>query len=158
MEYFKHLFRRYEGEVALAWSEWEWVRGPLPRDEALWHHQYARNAQQRRALNASLAAVGAGRPLEKFTDDTDLVQFGNTMILAIRGEDVEGHWQRYGGAITLGHLFYQFGERYTAQELFFWYYHAQKLVKKRDHPWGSEEVQEASQLRMKTWGHYGHRK
>ena len=71
LAHMKHLlFRRYEGDVVLAWGEWEWVRGPLPRDKALWHPP--RKAEQTRALT-SMAAVGAGsgdsrlwRPLKNF--------------------------------------------------------------------------------------------
>ena len=33
--YVKHFLQRYEGEVALAWSEWAWTSGPLPRDKVL---------------------------------------------------------------------------------------------------------------------------
>ena len=112
-----------------------------------------------------MAAVGAGsgdsslwRPLENFAADAALITGGETMILANGSHGPSGgHWRRYGGAITVGELFYEFGERYTAQELFFWYYHAEKLVKKRAHSKGSQEVREAAQLRFKTFGHYGHR-
>ena len=31
--YFKHFFWRYEGEVALAWSNWDCSEDALPRDE-----------------------------------------------------------------------------------------------------------------------------
>ena len=43
------------------------------------------------------------------------------------------------------------------EELVCWYYHSEKLAKKRAHPHGSLEVREAAQLRMQTYGHYGHR-
>ncbi len=150
----------------MAWGEWKCVHGPLPRDKVLWLPQYARKAQQRQAL-VSLAAVGPTSPgdSEKFADDADLKSYGDTMILADGGEfngpqddGAVGHWRRYGGAITLGELFMEFGEWFTAQELCVWYFHAEKLVKKRAHPHGSQGVRDAAQLRMQRFGHYGHRR
>ena len=44
--YFKHFIRRYEGEVALAKSAWGYFDDPLPRNEILWHPQFARTRQQ----------------------------------------------------------------------------------------------------------------
>ena len=63
-----------------------------------------------------------------------------------------------GGGITLGRLFAIFGERCTAQELMFWYYHAPKLCKKRQHAWGSKDVRDAAKFRKETFGHWGHRR
>ena len=96
------------------------------------------------------------RPLETFDDVANLSTVGDTMILA-EGSSHVGHWRRYGGAVTLAELLFKFGEMYTAQEIFFWYFHAEKLVKKLPHPQGSPEVRAAAHLRFHTYGHYGHR-
>ena len=144
-EYVRHVLMRYEGEVALAWDEWDRAGGPLPRDKLLWPPQYAINVHQRQKLS-SLAASGATpKPGDLFTDDVDLTSFGNSTILA---HTSGGHWRRRGGAITRGEVSHNFGERLNAQELFFSYYHAEKLCKKRAHAHGSEEVREAAQVRM----------
>ena len=151
-EYLKHLLRRYEGEVALAWGEWDWVAALPPRDKRLWHPQYAKNASQRKVLSA---AFGASQGHGLAADNIDLRAIGGTEILEAEPQGL-GHWRRRGAAITLGELFYTFGKSFSAQELLFWYHHAEKLVKKRDHPHGSQDVRDAAQLRMKTYGHYGH--
>ena len=44
----------------------------------------------------------------------------------------DGYWYLEGGAITLGELLAQFGDRFTVAELMFWYHNAAKLVKTRD--------------------------
>ena len=49
-EYIKHLSRRYEGEVAATWSEWEYMPADLPRDASLWHPQFAAAAINKAAL------------------------------------------------------------------------------------------------------------
>ena len=52
-------------------------------------------------------------------------------------------------------LFHSYGQTHSAQELFCWYHHAEKLVKKRDHAHGSKDVREAAQLRFRVYGRYG---
>jgi hypothetical protein len=66
-----------------------------------------------------------------------------------------GHWRLRGGAITLAELLFQFGKDFTIFELMFWYHHADKIVKKRPHAWGSQEVRDAANERKKTYGRYG---
>ena len=51
-KYIHHLIRRYEGEVALAWSDWTWSDEPLPRDAGLWDEQFALNQDNFKALKA----------------------------------------------------------------------------------------------------------
>ena len=106
----KHVLRRYEGEVALAWHEWDWVDGPLPRDKVLWHPQYATSASQRQKLTAVQGATPG-----EFAN-MDLARLGGSAIL--KAEDV-GHWRRRGGVVTLMELFRTYGQTHTAQELFF---------------------------------------
>ena len=43
-------------------------------------------------------------------------------------------------------------------ELMFWYWHAEKVAKKRDHPVGSAERRGAAQqVRKEATGRYGHK-
>jgi hypothetical protein len=126
-DYVKHLLKRYEGEVALAWGKWEWSSQPLPRDKVLWNSQYAVRSRNLRAL-ANLAK-GEGSLID---DGEDLLAIGNTMILrASKAQD--GHWRLCGGAITLAELRAQFGNQFIVSELMFWYHHAAIVVKKRPH-------------------------
>ena len=82
---------------------------------------------------------------------------GTTMISGAQAAGAVGHWRLKGGAITLAQLLLEFGEHFTAQELFFWYYHATKVAKKRAHAWGSECPREAAKVRKQVYGRYGHR-
>ena len=56
----------------------------------------------------------------------------------------------------MGELLAEFGDRFTVSELMFWYHNASKLVRKRPHAWGSQEVRDAAHERRKAWGRYGH--
>ena len=153
VNYIKDLCRRYEGEVALAWESWVFSPTPLPRDKVLWHPQYATKLKGQRAL---VALPKGGDPRGRFDDDVDLLAVGSTTILrAMEGGD--GHWHLRGGAITLPQLFAKVGSQFAVQELMFWYSHAPKVVKKRLHAWGSEDVRQAAQLRKRVFNHYGHR-
>ena len=52
---------------------------------------------------------------------------------------------------------YIFGHLYTAQELMFWYHHAPKVAKKRDHPVGNADERAAAHLRYEWYGKWGKR-
>ena len=157
-DYFKHLCRRYEGEVALTWERVEWFSGPVPREKVLWHPQFGKKPAQMQALTA-LAAGGKNTPGKFFARDVDLLAVGSTMIVRFAPNARAGHWRLSGGGvITLMELFMKLGERYTAQELFCWYYHAQKIVTKRPHAWGSPDVRDAARLRYQIYNHWGHRR
>ena len=127
-QYFKHLFLHYEGEVAQAWDHWTYFDEPLPRNTALWHHQFGRTAAQRIALKN----LGPMQGKRDYHANVDLDSIGSTMIL-YNDPNRFGHWRLNGGAITLPGLFYTFGMECTAYELMFWYWHAEKVVKKCDH-------------------------
>ena len=152
-QYIKHLQRRHEGEVALSWEVWDWSEENLPRETVLWHPQFAKKKALRGKLqglqNAELKSGG-----HLFRDSVELSAFGDTTILT---SGCGGHLRLKGGAITLMELFAKFGGQYTAQELFSWYYNAQKMVKKRAHYTGSGDVRAAAQMRLQEYGHYGHR-
>ena len=156
-EYLKHLCRRYEGEVAVAWEQFTWHAGPPPREKRLWHPQFSKKAAQVSVL-AALAARGKTTPGTRFEENEDLLAVGSTTIVRFAADPKVGHWRLSGGAVTLMELFHRLGERFSAQELFCWYYHAPKLTIKRAHPWGSQDVRDAAHLRFKTYGHYGHRR
>ena len=155
-KYFKHLQRCYEGEVALSWEEWHPSLGPR-REKILWHPQYAKSRAQMLILEG--LKTGKRNHCTKydwlFHEDVDLSAVGDTTIL----RHVRGSLQTLeGGAITLMELFVTFGNLFTAAELFFWYYQAPKVVKKRAHSTGSAEIQAAAKLRKESFGHYGHRR
>ena len=84
----------------------------------------------------------------------DLTYLGNTSIL--RTGDIDGHWHATGGAITLAELLMAFGRSCTVSEIMFWYHHADKLVRKRPHAWGSEIVRQAAGAREIHFGRRGH--
>ena len=63
-----------------------------------------------------------------------------------------------GGGMTLPILWMALGQKYTAQELQFWYHHAPMLAKTRKHPWGSPDKQAASWARWETYNKWGHRR
>ena len=88
-------------------------------------------------------------------DWVDLTKVGNTTILKSR-DGVNGHWHLNGGAITLPELMYTFGEKYTVAELMHWYYNAPKVLRKREHAWGSPDCRKAALQRWKTYGRPGH--
>jgi hypothetical protein len=149
-EYVKHMSRRYEGEVVLAWIEWRKSWQALPRDKVLWNPQYAVSTKS--AHEISLLPRGDG---PCFDETVDLLAVGNTTILRTK-QGTAGHWYLRGGAITLCELFAKFGDNFTASELMFWYHNAPKIVKKRPHSWGSAEHRNAAHARHYAWGRYGH--
>ena len=67
-----------------------------------------------------------------------------------------GHSRRAGSAITLAELLMAIGSTHSLMDIYFWYYHAQRLVHKRDHPTGSVDQRAAAKLRNKELGFYGH--
>ena len=153
-EYIHHLIQRFEGEVALGWCHWTWAPYPLPRNSDLWNPQYASSQENYEAL-AKLRHQEDQWGYSMVHPDEDLRSVGNTTILKTRdGED--GHWHLNGGGISLAELFYEFVEHYTVAELMHWYYNAPKVLRKKEHSWGSPECRKASLQRWKTYGRPGH--
>jgi len=159
--YVKHLANAHDGEVVLAWEDWQHVpQGNLPREGRLWSEQFAINAAQRDRLR-KLAKRCQGNPggtKSVIPREIDLKQeIGSTRVFrpAVGGD---GYHVVKGGVISLMEMFISFGERYTARELLFWYSHAPKLSRKRPHAWGSQEVRDAAVVRKAVYGHYGHRR
>ena len=100
-------------------------------------------------------AVG-GQQIVNIDEAKDLDSVGDTTVL--KNYPGPGHLQLNGGAIALPALLYQFGVECTAMELMFWYWHAEKVAKKRDHPVGSAERRGAAQqVRKEATGRYGHK-
>ena len=96
--------------------------------------------------------TGVGFPL------LDYSRLPKTTMVKWEGGGNDGHWHRKGRATTLTELFFEFGEKHSAYEIFFWYLHAEKLCLKRQHSWGSATVRAAAHARKETFGHYGHRR
>ena len=89
-------------------------------------------------------------------DNVDLrLAVGSTTIISFHPNG-EGYWRMSGGVVTLMELFLWFGQEFTAREIFFWYYWAPKIAKKRKHAWGSEDVQAGGQLRKRETNKWGH--
>ena len=154
-EYIHHLVQRFEGEVAIAWQMLEFSEEPLPRDADLWHTQFASNEQNYQALSRLTFQWSNHTRCWVIPDSVDLTKVGNTTILRSRAGE-NGHWHLNGGAITLAELFDKFGERYTVAELMLWYYNAPKILRTRQHAWGSKDVRAAAIQRWKTYGRPGH--
>ncbi len=149
--YFTDIVRRYEGEVAEIEGGWVIQDTPMPRKEAMWHHQFARGEAQRQALKdlQTQSAVGD----KEFEDNVDVHELGSTTVLRFPRDGV-GHWRRQAKVTVLARLFYDLGKEYTAQELLWWWLHAYKIVKKREHSTVPDR-QAAAQIRKKKFGHYG---
>ena len=130
---------------------WRYYPEAMPvDDEGAWHRQFARTLPDRLLLRQPWDAI----------DKVDLMKKKHTTVLSARLNracKVQGHCRRIGNAITLGELMLAIGSRYTLMEIYFWYYHANRLCHKRDHAWGSAETQAAAKLRYKEFGTYGHR-
>ena len=80
---------------------------------------------------------------------------GDTTILRWP-EGSDGPWCLRGGALTLPMLWHRFGSLFTAQELLFFYLNCKKVIRTRDHSWGSPEARGAAWARKRTYGNYGH--
>ena len=155
--YIKDLCRRYEGEVALAWSEWTWSPENLPRAVNRWQPQFATDeASMSKLLALGKASTQASSEF-LFSDDVNLVAAANTTVLYVDPQS-GGHWRRRGNAITLAELLYALGQKCTVSDIMFWYCHAPKVVKKRRHAWASADRRDAAYLRLKTYGHWGHKR
>ena len=85
-EYIKHLCRRFEREVALAWGQWKWSPGLLRKNRLLWNVQYATSAQNADALNRLLRCNDGD-----IQGSVDLLDVGNTTILSSKKNEA-GHW------------------------------------------------------------------
>ena len=146
--YWSDLIKTWEGEVAEVQGEWEYSEESMPRNKALWHHQFALSQTQYWDLYQLKAHTAVGDEL--LPDTCDVESFGGTTVLCRHAQG--GHWRRKAHVTVLAKLFWDLGDQYTAQELLFWWIHAKKTVKKRDHPTGSPERIEAAALRKKEWG------
>ena len=129
--YIHHLIQRYEGEVALAWSDWTYVNEPLPRDVGLWDQQFALNEANYKALkDMGRISTVPGTHGQEMHPSVDLAAAGNTTILRTK-PGIPGHWRLNGRAISLPELFDKFGEEFTVSELMLWYFNAPKVLRKR---------------------------
>ena len=90
---------------------------------------------------------------ELLPDTCDVESFGDTTLLRRHAQG--GHWRRTAHVTVLAKLFWDLGQQYTAQELVFWWIHAKKIVKKREHPTSSPERTEASKLKKEKCGGRG---
>ena len=141
-KYMRDLFRRHEGEVVETWGEWRFHGTPIPRDdESAWHSQFATRWSDR-------VALGAGHWQHQNIEDLP-----RTTVLSSRGS--HSHSRRAGCALTLGELMLAFGSTYTLMDLCYWYYNAQRVVHKRDHPKPNQETKDAAVLRYRETGWYG---
>ncbi len=94
---------------------------------------------------------------KELDEDVDVHQLGDTTMLRGRsdgGSDVVGHWRRQASVTVLAKLLYDIGKEYTAQALLYWWLHAKKIVKKREHPTVPDR-KAAGQLKKHMFGYYG---
>ena len=156
-EYIKHMIRKHDGEVVLAWHEWVHSKTPLPKDAGLWDPQLARDTSNFKLLQWAYAQAIPGNESGEsvIPDDVDLVKLGNTTVLKTR-PDEDGHWHLKGGAINLAWLFATFGPACTVLEIMYYYHNCPKLLRKREHAWASIENRAAGAQRMATFGRSGH--
>ena len=124
----------------------------LPRDARLWHHQVGKTRPQAETLRW-LRQNQKGEVHES-VDLRNLV--GDTTIIGWPACS-DGPWRRRGGALTLPVFFLRFGSPFSAQELLLYHLNGPKVIRTRDHPWGSKEARAAAWARMEAYGHWGHR-
>ena len=158
-QFLHHFCKRYAGEVAVAWANWNEEMSPLPRDAELLGQQWASdeaNFKALRNLNRHVS-TNASTGERLVSPSLDLTTLGNTNIIVnFPGEN--GYWHLNGGAISLPELFEQFGEHYTVAELFLWYHQAPKVCRRRVHAWGHLDVKAANLQRLETYGTRAHQK
>ena len=161
--YIKDLFLRHAGEVAFCYGNEVWVDGPPPNLAAVWHPQFARNVWDRDVLRQleETEVIHKTEPegYDKFqhTAIPRLQAIGRTTLIRL-AKDGSGYWRMdKGGVTTLASLFATHGEHFTAYDIMYWYTHATKLVKVRDHPKGTCDHQAACDERYRGWSHWGHR-
>ena len=150
-KYLKHLFAKHMAEVASAGGTnyyYEYTGGeviPL----RFFHPQMAMEAGQRRIFeDAGYGNAAAGAR----TDVQNARELGNTLLITF----LPDHWKyRAHKMISLPELFWEFRRQATATELYFWYAHAVKCIKKRSHPKGNPDRVAAARLRHQETGHYG---
>ena len=138
----RDLFRRHEGEVVETWGEWRFHGTPVPRDdESAWHSQFATRWSDRVAIR------------DRHWQHQNIEDLPRTTVLSSRGS--HSHSRRAGCALTLGELALAFGSTHTLMDLCYWYYNAQRVVRKRDHPKPKQETKDAALLRHAETGAYG---
>ena len=144
-QYIHHFLKRYEGEVAFAWDNWNKSPSPLARDAELWDQQCASDETNYAALGKVNHHVVPGNASGEMLihQSLDLTTVGNTNIIIAR-PGVDGHWHVNGGAM------------YTVAELFLWYYQAPKVCRRRQRSWGHPEKIAASWQRLETYGNRRH--
>ena len=125
-------------------GEWEFVDGEQrpTNSKNAWHKQFAKTPSDRHILGSSLYTIAQKADLCTHT----------TVLAKAEG----GYRRRRGRAITLGELMMAVGKEYTLMEIYYWYHHAYRLCHKKDHPWGSQIVRDASKLRERETGRRGH--
>ena len=141
-KYLKDLLRRHEGEVVETWGEWRWHASTMPLKPNAWHPQFANCWADRAFLSGNW-------------EDLDKKKLPRTTVLSAHWS-VEGHYRRSGSAITLGELMLAIGSTHTLMDIYHWYYYANRIVHKRDHPKGSPDARAADALRKKELGDWGH--
>ena len=144
----KHWFAKHAGEVASA-QALDYLQLGQEVPTRLLHPQMAITGLQRQQFdkeNHHQAAAGAVVPLQ------DATRLGNTTFVEYRG----GAWVfKKHRLISLPELVWDWKETHTATEIYFWYMHAKKVIKKRSHPKGSQDRRDAAKLRHREQGRWG---
>ena len=130
----------------------------MPKDSGLCDPQFALTEDNFKTLKkiAPNTIAGSRHREKRMHHSVDLVAVGNTTILRSEPGN-SGHWRLSGGAVSLPMLFDAFDKEFTVSEIMLWYSNAPKVLRKKQHAWGSPECRAAAYQRLKTYGHYGHR-
>ena len=147
--YFKHLFAKHSGEVAMVNLE---ERVPLKNHDGTWpvtyfHPQFAIKAEDRARWDRRRSAAGDGRSAAG--DDVTLkeaAKIGSTTFMEFT-EDGEEASFKVAKVLSLPELFLWGCEKFTGLELYFYYNNCLKVVKKRTHAWASRDNRDAAHLR-----------
>ena len=87
-EYFKHLARCYEGEVAMCAGDWDIQATPaVVRQKVFWNPQFAQSKHQANILRHNIEKEHG----TTFEDNVDLRKLGSTTVIHHHRDG--GHWR-----------------------------------------------------------------
>ena len=146
------MVRCHEGEVREIDGSWVRKDGMVPLSKKFYNAQYAINKQQ----FAQWSREGDdGNDLPQLPDHTQDPEGRYCTILAAGEPAFGGFRVRTARVIALAELFWFFGPKYTARELYAYYVKARRLVLTRPHPEASEERRQQVHAHRETTGRYG---
>ena len=142
--YLKHWFAKHAGEVASARGAYTTEPTDADVPQRFFHPQMAISS----GLRKQFEEAGHGRAAaDALVSVRTAADWGNTTMVEFISSS---RWRyRTHNMITLPELVWDWKEECTAMEIYFWYSHALKCIKKRSHPTGNPDRVEAARLRKK---------